>query len=247
MGAISRDTFTTTKMIKQLRRIGVKRSPKPKSGDKAEVEIKLNIYDLVERRLNDKLENIGIGIYHSGLELFGREWSFGKGDNLAGESGVFSVVPGTATDDFLYSVKLGKIRISEEQLEWILEGSDRQWTTDTYNIFDRNCNNFTAWLAAALGVTCDVKINFPNRINRAASAARLLPRFFLNWMCLKSGVPPLDPPSGRSSTANSSETASSRSSLSSGSATQNPLIAPSKQAALDLGHVHLDGSLTVVP
>ena len=39
--------------------------------------VKLNVYDLAP--VNDWTHGAGVGFYHSGVEVAGREWTFGSG------------------------------------------------------------------------------------------------------------------------------------------------------------------------
>lgn len=41
----------------------------------AKTPVKLNVYGLVE--LNKKIQPLNVGIYHTGVEVYGTEWSYG--------------------------------------------------------------------------------------------------------------------------------------------------------------------------
>jgi len=81
--------------------------PRPKAHEKGEdyyrrpaagVPVMCNVYDLCwsqedkegkKKKVNSGLPGVGLGIYHSGIEIFGREISFGFSDD--GSTGVFEV------------------------------------------------------------------------------------------------------------------------------------------------------------
>jgi hypothetical protein len=70
------------------------------------VKVFLNVYDLSPA--NDWTHPIGMGAYHSGVEVYGAEWSFGSG------GGVFSCTPREAGGaKFREQVLLGEVRLSE--------------------------------------------------------------------------------------------------------------------------------------
>ena len=41
--------------------------------------VKLNVYDLVLLAKDNKLDALGMGVYHTGLEVHGHEYAFGGG------------------------------------------------------------------------------------------------------------------------------------------------------------------------
>ncbi|KAG2718700.1 hypothetical protein I3760_03G231400 [Carya illinoinensis] len=60
-----------------------------------ETQVVLNVYDLTP--LNNYMSWFGFGIFHSGIEVHGKEYGFGAHDFPA--SGVFEVEPRTCPDD----------------------------------------------------------------------------------------------------------------------------------------------------
>lgn len=76
---------------------GRKRAPEP---------VFLNVYDLSPG--NDYLYPVGLGAFHSGVEVYGTEYSFGSG------GGIFPGTPREAAGaKFRESIRLGEISISE--------------------------------------------------------------------------------------------------------------------------------------
>ena len=87
--------------------------------------VKLNVYDLNE--MNDTTYPFGFGAFHSGVEIFGREYTFAKG-------GIFYTLP---KEEFLYITK-GGIFISPGSkffLTAIFEGSLVGILVGTVNLF----------------------------------------------------------------------------------------------------------------
>jgi hypothetical protein len=79
-----------------------------------------------KERRNSGMPRVGLGIYHSGIEVFGREISFGYADS--GMTGVFEVpprcAPGVMTrTTFKESVLLGYMFRSAFEVDHILQVS----------------------------------------------------------------------------------------------------------------------------
>eukprot|EP01079_Euglenida_sp_SAG-EU17-18_P008893 gene8893-1595_t len=71
-------------------------------------EVALNVYEIC--CLNEYLEPLGIGAYHTGVEVYGREYAFGKCD--AGRSGIFFKPPGCGIPGFKQRTLLGTTSLS---------------------------------------------------------------------------------------------------------------------------------------
>jgi len=147
------------------------------------VEVKVNVYDLVN---NDKLYKVGLGIHHSGIEIFGYEWSFGGGTNLdENVTGVFAIWPRTATPNMRTTVLLGTCAVTPELLDQCLKEMQREWTAMSYDLLTRNCNHFSEAFARRLGFT-----NFPGWVNRAAKmSSALIPKSLLHCV-MQQLIPP---------------------------------------------------------
>lgn len=115
----------------------------PESGDGAnnhETEIVLNIYDLTP--LNQYSIWVGLGIFHSGVEVFGMEYGFGAHDFPI--SGVFEVEP-KSCPGFVYrcSIPLGRIEMAPSEFRGFIESVASEYHGDTYHLISKNCNHFT--------------------------------------------------------------------------------------------------------
>jgi len=124
------------------------------------IAVYLNVYDLEESiKYNDYTYYLGFGVFHSGLVLFGQEYSFGAHDEDT--SGIFWVEPGTVPMcKFRSQVDLGHIVISKNDLNDVLEELGRKFTGTSYHNLQRNCNHFTEEFCHRTG------IYFPGWINR---------------------------------------------------------------------------------
>ena len=118
-------------------------------------------------RSNSGIPRVGLGIYHSGIEVFGREISFGYAD--AGMTGVFEVPPRCAPGvmprtTFKESVVLGYMFRSAFEVDHILQRMASSYRGTTYHLVRRNCNHF----ANELGKTLVGK-GIPPYVNRIAT------------------------------------------------------------------------------
>ncbi|KAI7848469.1 PPPDE putative peptidase domain-containing protein [Circinella umbellata] len=112
-----------------------------------------------------------LGIYHSGIEVGGREYCFGghEYDNL---TGVFAVEPkiGPPGVIFKQSISMGYTDLSEDEIGQTLQTISHEFGGTTYNLLTRNCNHFTDELCKRLtGKTP------PGWINRAAKLGTMFP------------------------------------------------------------------------
>eukprot|EP00271_Cylindrocystis_brebissonii_P005334 TRINITY_DN17331_c0_g1_i1.p1 TRINITY_DN17331_c0_g1~~TRINITY_DN17331_c0_g1_i1.p1 ORF type:complete len:217 (-),score=25.99 TRINITY_DN17331_c0_g1_i1:281-931(-) len=120
----------------------------------------VNVYDLTE--YNDYLYWIGLGIYHSGIEVHGVEYAYGAHDYPT--SGVFEVEPRN-TPGFKYrtTVLLGKTLLSPREFRSYVENMSSEYFGDSYHLIIKNCNHFSADLSKRL-----VGRDIPGYINRLA-------------------------------------------------------------------------------
>ncbi|KAL1816076.1 hypothetical protein ACET3Z_018650 [Daucus carota] len=100
----------------------------------------LNVYDLTP--LNKYLFCFGLGIFHSGIEVFGMEYGFGAHDLSI--SGVFEAEP-KSCPGYIYrcSIPLGRIDMPVSEFRNFIENVASEYHGDTYNLISKNCNHFT--------------------------------------------------------------------------------------------------------
>ncbi|CEL95380.1 unnamed protein product [Vitrella brassicaformis CCMP3155] len=116
------------------------------------IVLKLNVYDLVPQ------ENPCCGLYHTGVEIEGIEYSFGDG------AGVYECVPKTAPDGrFRGSMMLGETTLSRSEITSKIDQLRLEFKSDEYDLIRRNCNHFSDALSKAV-----LKRGIPASINRLA-------------------------------------------------------------------------------
>jgi hypothetical protein len=160
----------------------------------AECKVTLNVYDLHE--YNQHLYAMGLGMYHSGVEIGGVEYTFSSG------SGVFNHAPRAAGGaKFREAVDLGTLASSSavgtaiEELRHEFKGSD-------YNILERNCNHFAEALVWRL-----LGKQLPGYVNRMAGFGAMFSCLMPQSM-LKDA--PVDGNGGRAAASSSSSSSGPR-------------------------------------
>uniref|UniRef100_A0A1D1Y7S9 UPF0326 protein At4g17486 n=1 Tax=Anthurium amnicola TaxID=1678845 RepID=A0A1D1Y7S9_9ARAE len=100
----------------------------------------LNVYDLTP--INNYLYWVGLGVFHSGIEVHGMEYGFGAHEYPT--SGVFEVQP-KSCPGFIYrrSVWIGTTDMSHSEFHLFLEHLSSKYHGDTYHLIAKNCNHFT--------------------------------------------------------------------------------------------------------
>lgn len=87
-------------------------------GREVETEIYLNVYDL-NPQMNKACFNVGLGFYHTGLEIGSREFTFGYHDGPS--TGVMEVAPKVNHPNFRESILMGKTTASYKKIESIID------------------------------------------------------------------------------------------------------------------------------
>jgi deubiquitinase DESI2 len=132
----------------------------------------LNIYDLSP--MNEYLYPIGFGIYHSGIEMMGVEYTFASG------AGIFHHSPHDVPNaTFRERIELGQYDGTSHELNIILDELRlTKFGPDDYHIIQRNCNHFSNILCYKL-----LQKRIPGYVNRFADIGMccscLLPKSFL--------------------------------------------------------------------
>ncbi|KAJ4954095.1 hypothetical protein NE237_030927 [Protea cynaroides] len=135
-------------------------STKKQSNGENLAQLYLNVYDLTP--INNYLYWIGLGIYHSGIEVHGMEFAFGAHEYPT--SGVFEVEP-KCCPGFVYrrSVLLGSTDMTRSELRLFMEHISGKYHGDTYHLIAKNCNHFTDDVCIHLTGKC-----IPGWVNRLA-------------------------------------------------------------------------------
>mmetsp|Transcript_45540 Transcript_45540/g.90241 ORF Transcript_45540/g.90241 Transcript_45540/m.90241 type:complete len:289 (+) Transcript_45540:56-922(+) len=141
-------------------------------GEKATVI--LQVYDVVmnpdfvacNRAL---LRYLGSGIFHCGVEVYGREWSYRR--RLEQGTGVFSHPPRSPPGaSHCESIVMGTTALSAQALWCLIEALANEWPGTDYNLLKRNCCHFCEEFCKRLGITTA----FPSWVIRFAACGQAL-------------------------------------------------------------------------
>ncbi|CAE8621460.1 unnamed protein product [Polarella glacialis] len=118
-------------------------------------QVTVHVYDLVAfARVNGLLASEAYpiaGALHAGIEVYGREWSYGGGQGPG--SGVRCEVPkSNARHRYRQSIVLGYTRLSHSEVTLIIGDLLERWDPRDYHWLRRNCLAFANELCARLGV-----------------------------------------------------------------------------------------------
>ncbi|MED6193378.1 hypothetical protein PIB30_018906 [Stylosanthes scabra] len=117
-----------------------KKKDKTNNNNNNNTRVVLNVYDLTP--LNNYFYWFGFGIFHSGIEVHGKEYGFGAHDFPA--SGVFEVEP-KKCPGFIYrcSINLGHVNMHPSEFRIFIENMASDYHGDTYHLISKNCNHFS--------------------------------------------------------------------------------------------------------
>ncbi|CAI2174694.1 5569_t:CDS:2 [Funneliformis geosporum] len=143
------------------------------------IPVYLNVYDMLPRgKITDIGYRIGVGVFHSGVEILGREYNFGGHDYDF--TGVFVMRPkiGPPNVTFKESIAMGYTTLDKEEIKNVIDELSAEWRGNSYNLLTRNCNHFSSELCSRL-----VGKAAPNWINRAAKLGTFFPCIHSNsWI-----------------------------------------------------------------
>lgn len=123
--------------------------------------------------MNDVLLHCGIGIFHTGLQVWGREFAFGGHSEI--KSGIFEVSPRQCPSvRYRTTLTLGRTSLSEPLVMQLVHALGvTEYLGLNYSLVAKNCNTFSKHLAELLGV----HTQFPVWVNRLAGMA-------VNFRCI---------------------------------------------------------------
>lgn len=127
-------------------------------------KVYLHIYDLSP--INKFLYLFGLGLYHSGLEVYGREYTF------AGGAGIFDSKPKEVIEiegvPLRETIVIGETMKSRKDIADIIHSLRDQYGGNDYNLITRNCNTFANSLCSRI-----LGIDIPGYVNRLANFGRI--------------------------------------------------------------------------
>ncbi|XP_041998069.1 deSI-like protein At4g17486 [Salvia splendens] len=115
--------------------------PKVKSASfsQGNTPVYLNVYDLTP--VNGYVYWAGLGVFHSGVEVYDIEYAFGAHDFPT--SGVFEVEPRQCPGfRFRRSIFIGTTHLNPHQVRDFMEKQATNYCGDTYHLVVKNCNHF---------------------------------------------------------------------------------------------------------
>eukprot|EP00457_Paulinella_chromatophora_P011533 gb/GEZN01011680.1/.p1 GENE.gb/GEZN01011680.1/~~gb/GEZN01011680.1/.p1 ORF type:complete len:339 (+),score=24.97 gb/GEZN01011680.1/:22-1038(+) len=130
-------------------------------GDATGVPVVVHVYDPTE---GGGVSVPGMGVYHSGVEVYGTEYSFAGGQTQS--SGVYTqrpkYIPSGSPWKYRESIEVGRISLTKQEVKELYGQIRGEWPGNSYDLTQRNCNHFGEAFCTALGVP------FPGWVNRAA-------------------------------------------------------------------------------
>ena len=125
----------------------------------------INIYDLTS--LNCLLKPLGVGVYHSAVEIMGKEYSYGMfDDNLS------SVKEGKPRSisclNFNFSILIGHTKLSSSQIKALKKELINKYASQKYDIFRMNCHSFSDEFCFRL-----TGLRIPKHITRACKTLQI--------------------------------------------------------------------------
>ncbi|CAF4161743.1 unnamed protein product [Rotaria sp. Silwood2] len=132
----------------------------------------LHIYSISER-VNRFSLMFGLGLYHTAVEVYGKEHSFVA--HPFKFTGIISTIPKTAAYIYQEGLDMGRTKINKQTVGNVLKELGKIFIGSSYHLVYNNCNHFANEFLKRL---CNEKL--PAYINRAANSVCCLP--FLDAM-----------------------------------------------------------------
>ncbi|EEF46901.1 deSI-like protein At4g17486 [Ricinus communis] len=103
------------------------------------VPVYLNVYDLTP--INGYAYWLGLGIYHSGVQVHGVEYGFGAHDHSS--TGIFEVEPKQCPGfTFRKSILIGRTDLGPKEVRAFMEKLAHEYSGNSYHLITKNCNHF---------------------------------------------------------------------------------------------------------
>ncbi|KAF8407215.1 hypothetical protein HHK36_006342 [Tetracentron sinense] len=103
------------------------------------VPVYLNVYDLTP--INGYAYWLGLGVYHSGVQVHGVEYAFGAHEYST--TGIFEGEPKQCSGFiFRKSLLIGTTDLGPKEVRSLMEKLAEEYAGNNYNLFTKNCNHF---------------------------------------------------------------------------------------------------------
>ncbi|KAK4350213.1 hypothetical protein RND71_029526 [Anisodus tanguticus] len=125
------------------------------------VPVHLNVYDLTS--INGYAYWLGLGVYHSGVQVHGVEYAFGAHEYPT--TGIFEGEPKQCEGfTFRKAILIGWTEMSRREVRRVMEELAEKYKGNGYNLISKNCNHFCN--DACLKLTGNPIPNWVNRLAR---------------------------------------------------------------------------------
>ncbi|KAL2462782.1 PPPDE putative thiol peptidase family protein [Forsythia ovata] len=148
-----------------------------RDGYRGSVPVYLNVYDLTS--INGYAYWLGLGVYHSGIQVHGVEYAFGAHENST--SGIFEGEPKHCEGfTFRKSILMGWTDMTPGEVRLKMEEFAQKYKGNSYNLITKNCNHFCN--DASIKLTGNSIPSWVNRLARIGSFCNCIIPVNLNSM-----------------------------------------------------------------
>ncbi|KAG0271172.1 hypothetical protein BGZ95_001064 [Linnemannia exigua] len=143
----------------------------PSSTPTRRTPVYVNIYDMIPSNVLTSIGYfMGIGVFHSGVEILDKEFNFGGHEYNF--TGVFCVEPKVGPPGVVFkeTTLVGFTTKTDQEINQVIQTLSKEFTGDSYTLLTRNCNHFSSEMAYRLTGSRP-----PAWINRAAKLGTMFP------------------------------------------------------------------------
>ncbi|CAN6682583.1 unnamed protein product [Malus baccata var. baccata] len=146
----------------------------PRKKKIGKVPVYLNVYDLTP--INGYAYWLGLGVYHSGVQVHGVEYAFGAHDHAT--TGIFEVEPKQCPGFvFRKSILIGRTDLDPKEVRAFMEKLAEEYSGNTYHLITKNCNHFCNDVCTKL--TGKPIPRWVNRLARLGKKSSIYYQFFM--------------------------------------------------------------------